>query len=67
MPRKDALVAVMVDRVDEPTPRPPLEDVRGADRLRQVADLNRQLFLAHPWLADSSSGRPPLGPGMVRK
>lgn len=67
VPGKDALVALMVDRVYEQMPRPSFDGVKGADRLQRVADLNRRLFLVHPWLADSSSARPPLGPGVMAK
>ena len=67
VPGKDALVALMIDRLYGQMPRPPLIALPGPERLRQVADLNRQLFLAHPWLADSSSARPPLGPGVMAK
>jgi len=67
LPGKDALVALMVDRLYHQMPRPPLDGLEGAERLRAVADLNRKLFLTHPWLADSSSARPPLGPGVMAK
>lgn len=67
LPGKDALVALMVDRLYDRMPRPPFSGLEGAERLRQVADLNRQLLLAHPWLADISSARPPLGPGVMAK
>lgn len=67
VPGKDALVTLMVDRVYDLMPRPPLDGVRGVARLRAVADLNRQLFSTHSWLADCSSARPPLGPGVMAK
>lgn len=67
VPGKDALVALMVDRVYQQMPRPTFDGLKGADRLQQLADLNRSLFLVHPWLADSSSARPPLGPGVMTK
>lgn len=62
-----ALMALMVDRLYQQTPRLPLDNPGGAGPLRQVADLNRQLLLANPWLADISSARPPLGPGVIAK
>jgi len=40
---------------------------RLADRIRAVADANRALYRQHPWLADVSIERPPLGPGQLRK
>ena len=40
---------------------------RLADRIRAVADANRAVYLRHPWLADVSIERPPLGPGQLRK
>ena len=36
-------------------------------RIRAVADANRALYRQHPWLADVSIERPPLGPGQLRK
>jgi AcrR family transcriptional regulator len=67
VPGKDALVALMVDRLYAQMPRPTTDGRTGREALRQVADLNRQLLLSHPWLADSSSARPPLGPGVLAK
>lgn len=67
VPGKDALLALMVDRVQDEMPRPPLERVTSSDRLQRIADLNRQLVLGHPWLSDLSSARPPLGPGVMAK
>jgi hypothetical protein len=40
---------------------------RIADRIRAVADANRALYEQHPWLAEVSTDRPPLGPGQLRK
>ena len=37
------------------------------DRVRAVADANHALDRQHPWLADVSIERPPLGPGQLRK
>ena len=67
LPGKEALVALMVDRLYHQMPRPPLDGLEAAERLRRLADLNRQLILDHPWLAYSSSARPPLGPGVMAK
>lgn len=32
-----------------------------------VADDNRALYRAHPWIAAASTSRPPLGPGLMAK
>jgi hypothetical protein len=37
------------------------------DRLEAVARANWQFFLRHPWAVHLATGRPPLGPGLVRK
>lgn len=67
VPGRDALVALMTDRVYLQMPRPSLADLPGRRRLERIADLNRQLFTAHRWVADGSSARPPLGPGVMAK
>jgi AcrR family transcriptional regulator len=36
-------------------------------RLRTVAQANWNFFLRHPWAAHLATGRPPLGPGLMRK
>ncbi|WP_142027415.1 TetR/AcrR family transcriptional regulator [Blastococcus colisei] len=36
-------------------------------RLRTLARANWDFFLRHPWAVHVSTGRPPLGPGLVRK
>lgn len=40
---------------------------RLPQRIRAVADANRVLYARHPWLADVSTDRPPLGPGQLGK
>lgn len=67
VPSKASLVALMIDRLYEQMPRPPLEQLSATERLQRVARLNRELFLTHSWLADTSSARPPLGPGLMAK
>ena len=37
------------------------------ERLLAVAEENRALYEAHPWLASVSTVRPPLGPGVMAK
>jgi AcrR family transcriptional regulator len=36
-------------------------------RLKTLAEANWDLFLRHPWALHVASGRPPLGPGLMRK
>jgi AcrR family transcriptional regulator len=35
------------------------------DRLRQVAAINWELYLRHPWMLQIFTGRPPLGPNTI--
>ena len=68
VPAKAELVDLMVDTCFaafalDVTAAP----ARLADRIRAVADANRALYRQHPWLADVSTDRPPLGPGQLRK
>ncbi|MGW6705804.1 TetR/AcrR family transcriptional regulator C-terminal domain-containing protein [Streptomyces sp. NPDC054956] len=37
------------------------------ERITRVADDNRALLLRHPWIAELSVTRPPLGPGLIGK
>jgi AcrR family transcriptional regulator len=68
VPGKAELIDVMVDTcfaefaLDAAATKP-----RIADRIRAIADANRALYQRHPWLADVSTDRPPLGPGQLRK
>jgi AcrR family transcriptional regulator len=68
VPSKAELVDLMVDRcyaafaLEVAAPPAPL-----ADRVHALADANRALYRDHPWLADVSVERPPLGPGQLRK
>jgi AcrR family transcriptional regulator len=68
VPGKGELIDVMVDAcfaafaLDAAATAP-----RVADRIRAIADANRALYQRHPWLADLSIDRPPLGPGQLRK
>ena len=67
VPGKAELIDVMLDTVMDETARP--DSVEGGWRpwLELVARENRNLTLRHPWLAQVSSSRPPLGPGMIAK
>lgn len=69
VPGKGELVALMLDTVlgelypDETT-------VTSGDwraRVEAVARANWSLFLLHPWALHVATGRPPLGPGVIRK
>jgi len=68
VPAKGELIDVMVDAcfgafaLDVAASAPRLRD-----RIRAIADANRALYQEHPWLADVSIERPPLGPGQLRK
>lgn len=68
VPGKAELLDLMLDaaygEMDRSAPAP-----AGSWRLKvtRVADDNRALFLRHPWIADLSVTRPPLGPGVIGK
>jgi AcrR family transcriptional regulator len=68
VPGKGELIDLMVDAcfadffLDAAATTP-----RIADRIRAIADANRSLYEQHPWLAEVSTDRPPLGPGQLRK
>ncbi|WP_324276161.1 TetR/AcrR family transcriptional regulator [Blastococcus brunescens] len=69
VPGKGELVDLMLDSVlGELYPD---EDVVASGawrtRLRTLARANWDFFLRHPWALHLSSGRPPLGPGVMRK
>ena len=44
-------------------PRGDLSGMPWRERLAAVAQENRDLFTLHPWIAEVSTSRPPLGPG----
>lgn len=67
VPGKGELLDLMLDTVYAELP---LADTGGQpwrDRLAQVAEQNRALYAAHPWAAEISTARPPLGPGQLAK
>jgi len=67
VPDKAALLDLMLDALYLAMPR---DDDGGADwreRIRTVAEQNRALYEAHPWAAELSVSRPPLGPGLMAK
>jgi AcrR family transcriptional regulator len=67
VPGKTELVSLMVDTVYARMPSPPLAGIGWRQRLGTVADTNRALVQAHPWLVSISTARPPLGPGVMAK
>ncbi|MGH3328448.1 MAG: TetR/AcrR family transcriptional regulator [Streptomycetales bacterium] len=67
LPGKAELIDLMLDWVYA---QMTLTDTAGLPwraRLEAIADDNRALFAAHPWAAFVSTGRPPLGPGLMAK
>lgn len=67
VPGRAELVDLMLDRVYEGMPRTPYGGADWRARVRALADANRALYLAHPWAAELSTLRPPLGPGQLAK
>jgi AcrR family transcriptional regulator len=66
VPGKAELLDLMLDRVYLEMPRAVWPaDWRG--RVAAVAHENRALYEAHPWAAAVTTGRPPLGPGLMAK
>lgn len=66
VPGKGELVDLMYDSVlGEVYPDPPSGEWR--DRLTTVARENWDLFVRHPWAANLGTGRPILGPHLMRK
>ena len=64
---KAELLDLMLDFVYLRMPRPARPGSTWRDKLRAVADENRALYLAHPWLSTVPTARPPLGPGLMAK
>lgn len=67
VPGKAELVDLMLDAAYS---RLPLADTAGRpwrQRLSAVAEENRVLYQTHPWAAEVSTLRPPLGPGLMAK
>jgi AcrR family transcriptional regulator len=67
VPGKAELLDLMLDRLYADMPRKPWSGEGWRERLTAVALDNRALFDAHPWAAGISTGRPPLGPGLMAK
>ncbi|HEX6022995.1 MAG TPA: TetR/AcrR family transcriptional regulator [Solirubrobacter sp.] len=66
VPGKAELLDLMLDALYLAMPRAPHPE-HWRDRLRAVADANRELYERHRWAARVSTARPPLGPGLMAK
>jgi AcrR family transcriptional regulator len=67
IPGKDELIDLMVDAAYQRMPRADTAGQPWRQRLTEIADANRALYLAHPWAPSVSTLRPPLGPGLMAK
>jgi len=67
VPTKAELLDLMLDAVYLSMPRPSWGRKGWRSRARAVAEANRALFELHPWAAEISTSRPPLGPGQMAK
>jgi AcrR family transcriptional regulator len=67
VPGKAELLDLMLDTVYHQMPRGDLSGKPWRERLAAVAQENRDLFTLHPWIAEVSTSRPPLGPGLMAK
>ncbi|MFJ8104374.1 TetR/AcrR family transcriptional regulator [Streptomyces sp. NPDC096132] len=67
VPGKAELLDLMLDALYARMPRTDTSGRPWRERLTAVAEENRALFETHPWAATVSTGRPPLGPGMMAK
>ena len=67
VPGKAELLDLMLDTVYLQMPRGDLSGMPWRERLAAVAQENHDLFTLHPWIAEVSTSRPPLGPGLMAK
>ncbi|WP_371498707.1 TetR/AcrR family transcriptional regulator [Kitasatospora sp. NBC_00374] len=67
VPGKAELLDLMLDTVYAAMPRSAPAGEGWRARLTAVAEDNRTLYRSHPWVAGISTGRPPLGPGLMGK
>ena len=67
VPGKAELLDLMLDAAYQRLPKVDTSGRPWRERLTAVADANRALYLAHPWLSSVSTLRPPLGPGLMAK
>ncbi|NAZ88559.1 TetR/AcrR family transcriptional regulator, partial [Kineococcus indalonis] len=64
---RDELLDVVLDAVYAAAPRRDTAGRPWRERVRAVAEDNRLLYRHHPWAAEVSTLRPPLGPGQTAK
>lgn len=67
VPGKAELLDLMLDAAYSGMPHTATSGQPWRDRLTAIAEENLALFHAHPWAAELSTVRPPLGPGMLAK
>lgn len=67
VPGKAELLDLMLDTLFLRMPRPDSTGAAWQERVTAVAEANRALYLAHPWVAALPATRPPLGPGLIAK
>lgn len=67
VPGKAELLDLMLDTLYARMPRTDSTGQPWQDRVAAVAEENLALFRAHPWAATVTTGRPPLGPGLLAK
>ncbi|MDH6126141.1 TetR/AcrR family transcriptional regulator C-terminal domain-containing protein [Kitasatospora sp. GP82] len=67
VPGKAELLDLMLDTLYGTMPRTAPADSGWRARVAAVAEDNRALYAAHPWIAAVSTSRPPLGPGLMAK
>ncbi len=67
VPGRPELLDLMVDRVHLAMERPGWGRAGWRTRVRRVAEQNRTMLRAHPWVAALPSTRPALGPGLMAK
>lgn len=67
VPGRPELLDLMLDAAYGAVPRPAFAGLTWRERAAAVAEANRALHHRHPWSADASGARPPLGPGLMAK
>jgi AcrR family transcriptional regulator len=67
VPGRAELLDLMLDHVYAGMARTATDDLPWRERVRAVAEDNRTLYRHHPWAAEVSTLRPPLGPGQLAK
>ncbi|WP_432498705.1 TetR/AcrR family transcriptional regulator [Kineococcus gypseus] len=64
---RDELLDLVLDSAYAAMPRRDTTGLPWRERVAAVAEENRELYRAHPWAAEVSTLRPPLGPGQTAK